>query len=54
MPLATMRRLIADQKSPTIEQPALFELHTDARPLDDRNAAERYASPSLFTYDKGE
>ncbi len=50
VPLATIRQLIADQKEPAVEQPALFELRVDARPVGERNAAERYASPSLFTY----
>ncbi len=50
LPLATIRQLIAEQKAPTIDQPALFELRTDARPAGDRNAAERYAAPSLFSY----
>lgn len=51
LPLATLRQLIADQKPEAIEQPALFELRTDARPAGERNAAERYATPSLFTWE---
>ena len=31
------------------EQPALFELKEDHRPAGERNAAERYREPSLFT-----
>jgi hypothetical protein len=31
------------------EQPALFELKEDRRPIADRNAAGRYLEPSLFT-----
>jgi hypothetical protein len=31
------------------EQPALFELREDHRPPGERNAAERYSEPSLFT-----
>jgi hypothetical protein len=32
------------------EQPALFEnLHEDRRPPGERNAAERYREPSLFS-----
>ena len=31
------------------EQPTLFELHEDHRPPGERNAAERYCEPSLFT-----
>jgi hypothetical protein len=30
-------------------QPALFELKEDHRPAGERNAAERYREPSLFT-----
>ncbi len=52
VPLATLRQLIAEQKTPPVEQPALFELHTDARPAGERTAAERYAAPSLFTYER--
>lgn len=49
VPLSTIRRLIAEQRPEPIEQPTLFELHTDARPLGERTAAERYAAPSLFS-----
>ena len=52
--LATVRRLIAESRKPVIEQPVLFELRTDARPMGERNAAERYAAPSLFTYNEKE
>ena len=30
-------------------QPPLFELHEDFRPLCERNAANRYLEPSLFS-----
>lgn len=49
VPLSTLRRLIAEQRPEPTEQPTLFELHTDARPLGERTAAERYAAPSLFS-----
>lgn len=49
IPLATVRRLIAEQRQPPAEQPTLFELRHDARPAGERTAAERYAAPSLFT-----
>ena len=49
VPLSTLRRLIAEQKPEPIEQPTLFELRTDARPLGERTAAERYAAPNLFS-----
>ncbi len=34
----------------TAEQPALFELREDHRPVFDRTAAGRYLEPSLFTF----
>jgi hypothetical protein len=37
------------QAQPRAEQPALFELREDHRPPGERNAAERYREPSLFT-----
>jgi hypothetical protein len=37
------------QALPRAEQPALFELREDHRPPGERNAAERYCEPSLFT-----
>jgi hypothetical protein len=37
------------QALPRAEQPTLFELHEDHRPPGERNAAERYCEPSLFT-----
>jgi hypothetical protein len=37
------------QAMPKAEQPTLFELREDHRPLGERNAAERYREPSLFT-----
>jgi hypothetical protein len=49
VPLSTLRRLIVEQKQPTIDQPALFELRVDARPAGERSAAERYQAPSLFS-----
>jgi len=36
------------QALPRAEQPSLFELHEDHRPLGERNATERYCEPSLF------
>jgi len=32
------------------EQPTLFPLREDRRPLGERNAAERYRAPSLFMW----
>jgi len=37
------------QARPRAEQPTLFEMHEDHRPPGERNAAERYREPSLFT-----
>jgi hypothetical protein len=37
------------QATPRSEQPTLFELREDHRPAGERNAAERYREPSLFT-----
>jgi hypothetical protein len=37
------------QAQPAAQQPALFTLHEDHRPPAERNAAERYREPSLFT-----
>jgi len=37
------------QAIPKAEQPTLFELRDDHRPAGERNAAERYREPSLFT-----
>jgi hypothetical protein len=37
------------QAVPKAQQPALFELREDHRPAGERNAAERYREPSLFT-----
>jgi hypothetical protein len=31
------------------EQPALFEMKEDARPVTERKSADRYLQPSLFT-----
>lgn len=35
--------------APPATQPILFEMRQDARPMGERNAAERYQAPSLFT-----
>lgn len=43
--LVTLRR---EQTRKRAEQPTLFELREDHRPPGERNAAERYAAPSLF------
>lgn len=37
------------QAGPPPAQPTLFELREDHRPAGERNAAERYREPSLFT-----
>lgn len=37
------------QAQPRAEQPALFDLREDHRPAGERNAAERYREPSLFS-----
>jgi hypothetical protein len=37
------------QAQPRAEQPTLFELRDDRRPLGERNAADRYCEPSPFT-----
>lgn len=37
------------QTRPRPEQPTLFELREDHRPAGERDAAERYQAPSLFT-----
>jgi hypothetical protein len=44
--LVALRRA---QARPAAEQPPLFELRDDHRPAGERNAAERYREPSLFT-----
>jgi hypothetical protein len=33
-----------------VEQPALFELKEDCRPIPERTAAGRYGEPSLFAF----
>lgn len=33
-----------------VEQPVLFEMKEDFRPLPERTAAERYTEPSLFAF----
>jgi hypothetical protein len=48
-PVAVVRQIIREQRPVAVEQPTLFELREDARPKGERNAAERYAEPSLFT-----
>lgn len=42
-------QLYRAQRQPPPEQPTLFELHEDRRPPGERNAAERYQAPSLFS-----
>jgi len=44
--LVALRRA---QATPATEQPALFALRDDHRPAGERDAAERYREPSLFT-----
>ena len=44
--LVALRRA---QAAPPAVQPTLFALHDDCRPAGERNAAERYQAPSLFT-----
>jgi hypothetical protein len=44
--LVALRRT---QATPPAQQPTLFPLHDDCRPLAERSAAERYREPSLFT-----
>jgi antirestriction protein ArdC len=44
--LVALRRA---QATPAEQQPTLFTLHDDHRPAGERNAAERYREPSLFT-----
>jgi hypothetical protein len=40
---------IHTQATPAAQQPVLFELIEDHRPAGERDAAERYREPSLFT-----
>jgi hypothetical protein len=35
-----------------VEQPVLFEMKEDCRPIPERTAAGRYAEPSLFAFVK--
>ena len=42
-------RLYRAQAKPAAEQPALFAMREDRRPAGERNTAERYREPSLFT-----
>ena len=44
--LVALRRA---QATPAAEQPTLFTLLEDHRPAGERNAAERYREPNLFT-----
>lgn len=44
--LVALRRA---QATPKAQQPTLFALRDDSRPAGERNAAERYEAPSLFT-----
>jgi hypothetical protein len=44
--LVALRRA---QATPAVEQPALFPLREDHRPAGERDAAERYREPNLFT-----
>jgi hypothetical protein len=44
--LVALRRA---QATPPAQQPPLFPLRDDCRPPGERNAAERYREPSLFT-----
>jgi hypothetical protein len=47
-----LRELVAlrrAQATPPAQQPTLFPLREDCRPAGERNAAERYREPSLFT-----
>jgi hypothetical protein len=44
--LVALRRA---QATPPAQQPTLFPLREDSRPPGERNAAERYREPSLFT-----
>jgi hypothetical protein len=42
------RQQLAAWKAAQPEQPALFELKNDCRPLPERTAAGRYQQPTLF------
>jgi hypothetical protein len=44
--LVALRRA---QATPAAQQPTLFALREDHRPPGERNAAERYREPNLFT-----
>jgi hypothetical protein len=44
--LVALRRA---QATPPAQQPTLFPVREDCRPLGERTAAERYREPSLFT-----
>jgi hypothetical protein len=48
--LVALRRAQATPtETPAEQQPTLFALREDHRPAGERNAAERYREPSLFT-----
>jgi hypothetical protein len=48
--LVALRRAQAiPTETPAEQQPTLFTLREDHRPAGERNAAERYREPSLFT-----
>jgi hypothetical protein len=44
--LVALRRA---QATPAMQQPVLFALREDHRPAGERDVAERYREPSLFT-----
>jgi len=44
--LVALRRA---QATPAAQQPALFALREDHRPVGERDVADRYREPSLFT-----
>lgn len=44
------KQIARERRAAPVDQPALFELRTDARPAGERTARERYAAPSLFTW----
>jgi hypothetical protein len=48
--LVALRRT---QAKPPAQQPTLFPLREDSRPAGERNAAERYREPSLFSLQDG-
>lgn len=44
------RRQVEDWRKARPEQPALFEMKDDARPMGERKAAGRYREPSLLAW----